>query len=152
MVAVEDGIDVGEVGGVGGVQEDGAGDGGAAVKGAGEVGFVVGGLDDGVIDVSAGDFNPGDGVRVSGKQGGEVNGFSGGGVGVVSGRGDDGGGEVLVGGVLAPGIYQVTGADGEAGDQGDTRKDNQEVFGSEAVAGTGFGLGFGLWLGLRSGF
>lgn len=109
-------------------------------------------MDDGVIDVGAGDFNPGDGVGVNGEQGGEVNGFGGGGVGVVSGRGDDGGGEVLVGGVLAPGIYQVTGADGEADDQGDTRKYNQQALGSEAAAGTGFGLGFGLWLGFRSGF
>ena len=111
-MTVEDGVDVGEVGGVVGVQEDGAGDGGAAVKGAGEVGFVVGGLDNGIIDVGVGDFNPGDGVGVSGEQGGEVNGFGGGGGRVVGGRGDDGGGEILVGGVLTPGIYQVTDADG----------------------------------------
>ena len=152
MVAVENGVDVGEVCGVGGVQKDSAGDGSVAVKGAGEVGFVVGGLDDGVIDVGARDFNPGDGVGVSGEQGGEVNGFGGGGVGVVGGGGDDGGGEVLVGGVLAPGIYQVTGADGKAGDQGDTGQDDEQALGSEAAAGTGFGLRFGLWLGLRSGF
>ena len=100
-------------------------------------------MDNGIIDVGVGDFNPGDGVGVSGEQGGEVNGFGGGGGRVVGGRGDDGGGEILVGGVLTPGIYQITGADGEAGDQGDTGEDNQEAFGSGAMAGTRFWVDFG---------
>ena len=77
MVTVENGVDVGEVGSVVGVQKDSARDGGAAVKGAGEVGFVVGGLDNGIIDVGVGNLNPGDGVGVSGEQGGEVNDFGG---------------------------------------------------------------------------
>ena len=105
VVTVENGVGTGEIGGVAGVEENGAGQGVAASESAGEVGGVVGGLDHGVVDGGAGDADPGDGVGIGVFELVKVNGLVGGSIAVAGG----GGGSVgysLVLGLAAPTVNE----------------------------------------------
>ena len=92
-MAVNDGIEVREVGGIPGLQEDGAHGARPFLPGAAEVVIVIAALEEGVGDHGIGDEDPAQDIGIDLPEGGEVHGAEGVGVGIhVGGGGVAGGG------------------------------------------------------------